>query len=187
MLSSESHFDFERNIQEDKTLHSLLSILPDDIVVKDLSRVKDDFHARFSASRRSYEYHILKNPDAFKRHHTWYYNQELNKEKLAASCLDLQGEHEFKAFCKGEPSGGHYRCEMYQAEWDFSNAHHWVLHLTANRFLRNMVRAIVGTQLLIGKGQMSIAEHRELIKTGERSQAGISVPACGLHLTNIEY
>ena len=76
---------------------------------------------------------------------------------------------------------------MFKAEWEFSDPNHWILHLTANRFLRNMVRAIVGTQLLVGKGQMSIEEHRQLIETGDRSQAGISVPACGLHLTKVEY
>lgn len=182
-----AHFDFPSQIQLEKTLHSLLSILPSDIVVHDIKPVEDDFHARFSASTRSYEYHILRKPDAFKRYHAWYYNQELNKEKLAESCIDLRGEHEFKAFCKGEPSGGHYRCEMFKAEWEFSDPNHWILHLTANRFLRNMVRAIVGTQLLVGKGQMSIEEHRQLIETGDRTQAGISVPACGLHLTKIEY
>lgn len=182
-----AHFDCNQQIDCTLVIHSLRSILPNDITVHSITETNDDFHARFSATSRSYEYHILRKPDPFLRNYAWYYNGKLDRDLMIKSCRDLLGEHEFKAFCKGEPSGDHYRCTISRAEWEFKDEHHWVLHLTANRFLRNMVRAIVGTQLLIGKEKMSPEEHRRLIQTGERSEAGMSVPACGLTLAKVEY
>jgi tRNA pseudouridine38-40 synthase len=105
---------------------------------------------------------------------------------MNASCKDLMGTHEFSAFCKGQPSTDHYRCNVSQAHWSpIENGLEF--HISANRFLRNMVRAIVGTQLDIGTGKMSLEEHRKLIAEGRRSDAGKSVPAHGLTLSAVDY
>lgn len=181
-----AHFDSYEELQTEDLTYKLNHLLPRTIAILNIDAVSNDFHARFSASSRSYVYHIQKRPNPFKDRYSFLYSGEVDVNAMNQSCKDLLGEHSFSAFCKGTPSGEHYRCTIIRAEW-MEHEEGFEFHITANRFLRNMVRAIVGTQLEIGRGKLNLASHRNLIEGGSRSEAGISVPAKGLFLTQVSY
>ena len=181
-----AHFDIDNLIDPQILLYKLQKILPPSIAIIAIVPVSEDFHARFSAISRSYIYRIIQNKDPFKTRHTYLFQGKLDLELMNISCQDLLGTHEFAAFCKGQPSTDHYRCNVSQAQWN-TVENGLEFHISANRFLRNMVRAIVGTQLDIGMGKMSLEAHRRLIAEGRRSDAGKSVPAHGLTLSDVHY
>lgn len=181
-----AHFDTLQEIDTQQLSYKLRQFLPDSIGIIQTSRVSDDFHARFSAVSRSYVYRIQYRNNPFYRHFAHQISGDLNLELMNKSCLDLLGEHEFSAFCKGVPSGNHYRCTVLRAEWISTNKG-IEFHISANRFLRNMVRAIVGTQLEIGRGRLDLDTHKKMIQGGNRSDAGMSVPAKGLTLCEVNY
>jgi tRNA pseudouridine38-40 synthase len=181
-----AHFDFELPVNTEELLHKLRQIIAPDIGILNIRAVSPDFHARFSAQSRSYVYQIQFRNNPFTQRFSFLFLGEIDISLMNISCSDLVGEHSFSAFCKGNPSGEHYRCRVTEAHWKES-AEGISFHITANRFLRNMVRAIVGTQLDIGRGRISREEHQKLISGGTRSEAGISVPAKGLFLTEVTY
>ena len=181
-----AHFDTDLPVEPQNLLYKLQKILPPSIAIIAIMPVSEDFHARFSAISRSYIYRIIQNKDPFKTRHTYLYQGNIDLGLMNQSCQDLMGTHEFAAFCKGQPSTDHYRCTISQACWNITD-NGLEFHITANRFLRNMVRAIVGTQLEIGMGKISLEAHRKLIAGGRRSDAGKSVPAHGLTLSDVQY
>ncbi len=181
-----AHFDTDLPIDAINLMYKLQKILPPSIAIIAIGPVSNEFHARFSAISRSYIYRIIHNKDPFKTRYAYLFLGKLDLDLMNASCKDLMGTHEFSAFCKGQPSTDHYRCNVSQAHWkQIENGLEF--HISANRFLRNMVRAIVGTQLDIGTGKMNLEEHRKLIAEGRRSDAGKSVPAHGLTLSDVNY
>ena len=183
-----AHFDLlnEVDVLEPRFLLSLNSLLPYDISAKDIFPVKSDAHARFDASQRSYEYHIHFKKDPFKHNLSWLL-RDIPDIGLMNEAADIIKEYtDFSCFSKSNTQTFTNNCAITRAKWMVSDDG-MVFHISADRFLRNMVRAIVGTLMKVGKKEIKPEEIKFIIESRDRSNAGESVPACGLFLTNIEY
>lgn len=181
-----AHFDYETEIDTQKIVYKLNSFLPKDIAIFDLIKVHDDAHARFDATKRTYEYHIHTKKNAFESDDSWYYSLPLDVEKMNEACKILFEYTDFECFSKTHTDVNTFNCKIFEANWK-QNEDKLVFTITADRFLRNMVRAIVGTMINIGSGKVSLNDFRKIIESKNRSKAGFSVPAHGLYLTKIEY
>lgn len=186
-----AHFDWEdpafAKAEHLKGLtHKLNRLLPSSIAIHQIFKVQDDAHTRFDATKRSYLYRISKhkNPFSSDQAHTLKNRVDLNAMNAAAAIL-LEYK-DFECFSKSKTDVNTYLCDITRAEWlETEDEYHF--HITANRFLRNMVRAIVGTLLEIGEGKKSVDWMHEVITGKSRSKAGVSVPGHGLYLTEILY
>lgn len=168
-------------------LYKLNAILPDSIVIYNIVPVKEDAHARFDAKKRSYEYHIslIKNP--FKIDTTWQLiNKELNVAKMNEAAQILLTYTDFQCFSRTNSDVKTFNCNVSRAEW-VKSGKSLVFHISADRFLRNMVRAIVGTLIEVGVGKTSIQEFITILDSKDRTKAGPSAPAKGLFLTEVKY
>lgn len=182
-----AHFDSDRVESLDNLKHRLNSLLPDDISVYRIYEVQSDAHARFDAESRSYIYKIFLGRDPFELETTWQiHNKDFDMDLMNEACKVLLKHKDFKAFSKSKTDVKTYECVIFDAEWVLDN-NQLNFNISANRFLRNMVRAIVGTMLEIGQGDLSIADFEKVILSRNRSNAGKSVPARGLYLSNIKY
>lgn len=181
-----AHFDYETEIDTQKIVYKLNSFLPKDIAIFDLIKVHDDAHARFDATKRTYEYHIHTKKNAFESDDSWYYCLPLDVEKMNEACKILFEYTDFECFSKTHTDVNTFNCKIFEANWK-QNEDKLVFTIAADRFLRNMVRAIVGTMINIGSGKASLNDFRKIIESKNRSKAGFSVPAHGLYLTKIEY
>lgn len=182
------HFDCNSTILEnaDRFVHSVNALLPFDIACKRLIKVKPDNHARFDATERSYEYHIHFHKDPFLHNFSWLLRDMPDLKKMNNAAKDLLGKQDFSCFSKSNTQVFTNFCDIKRAEWIFED-NKLVFHITADRFLRNMVRAIVGTLIEIGLGKRSVSYVKEVIASKDRSKAGTSVPASGLYLTKVLY
>ena len=181
-----AHFDFNNEINSKELIKKLNSFLPKDIAVFDIFRVNDDAHARFDASRRTYQYHIHLQKDAFREDFSWYFYKNLDVQRMNKASEVLLKHIDFKCFSKSNTDVFTYNCNIVEAFWK-KEGNQLVFTVSADRFLRNMVRAIVGTLIGVGLHKVSIEQFEEIIKSKNRSKAGFSVPAHGLYLTKIEY
>lgn len=181
-----AHFDTEKELDKNY-IHKSNSVLPDDIVVYDLFRVNPDKHARFDAVKRSYEYKIWlgRNPFNLLASYQIYY-QKFDIEAMNEACKVLFEYKDFECFSKVKTEVRTFNCNIMNAEWK-KEGNELTFYISADRFLRNMVRAIVGTVLEVGSGKISIEEFRKIIESKNRSEAGLSVPAKGLFLTEVIY
>lgn len=181
-----AHFDVENLLDLEGMLYKLNSILPSDIAVYKIMEVPAEAHARFDAISRTYEYNIIqkKNPFDFEKAH--YVKNELDIELMNQAASQLINYQDFKCFSKSKTDVVTYNCEILSANWYYSGGK-LVFNIKANRFLRNMVRAIVGTLLDIGLGKLPLEQLDFIIKSRDRQNAGTSVPAKALFLTGIEY
>jgi tRNA pseudouridine38-40 synthase len=181
------HFDIAHTVEESKLKFKLNAILPYSISVHQLFLVMEDDHARFDAISRTYEYRIYlgKNPfliDTVLQ----VQNQEFDLEKMNSASEALYNFRNFKAFSKSKTDVKTFDCIVSQAGW-IKQGNHLTFHITANRFLRNMVRAIVGTLLDIGTGKTTLDDFIKIIENKDRTCAGASVKAKGLFLTKVNY
>ena len=161
--------------------------MPDSIVAHDLFLVAGDDHARFGAVSRTYEYRIYLKKNPFLQDTTWQVlNKNFDLNKLNDAAKILKNFTNFKAFSKSNTDVNTYDCIINKAEW-IREGNLLTFHITANRFLRNMVRAIVGTLLDVGLDKTSVADFIKIIKSGDRTRAGASVKAQGLFLTKVNY
>jgi tRNA pseudouridine38-40 synthase len=181
-----AHFDYENQIHIDNTIHKINSLLPKDIVVFDIISVHAAAHARFDAKRRTYQYHINPYKNPFIINQSWYFHQKLNVGLMNQAAAVLLNHTNFQSFSKVNTDVNTFDCKIYEAFWTTENDQ-LIFTITADRFLRNMVRAIVGTLVLIGLEKISLKDFEQIIINKNRSEAGFSVPACGLFLTKIEY
>ncbi|ADF51320.1 tRNA pseudouridine(38-40) synthase TruA [Zunongwangia profunda] len=181
-----AHFDADLNCDEKTLQFKLNSFLPKDISIRQLFKVQSQAHARFDACSRSYEYHIVNFKDPFKIDLAYYLLKQPDIEKMNHAAAMLKDYTNFKCFSKSRTDVKTYNCNITAAFWEQSKDE-LIFHITADRFLRNMVRAIVGTLLDIGLGKNSVEFLKEILKSEDRSMAGTSVPAHGLYLTRIEY
>jgi tRNA pseudouridine38-40 synthase len=181
-----AHFDFETPINTSSLIHKLNSFLPKDIVIYDIIPVSDEAHARFDATKRTYEYHINTFKDAFLQYGSWYFHQELNLDLMNQASKLLFNHIDFQCFSKVNTDVNTFDCTIFEAHWTRNN-NKIVFTISANRFLRNMVRSIVGTLVNVGLQKISIDDFEEIIKSKNREKAGFSVPAHGLYLTKIDY
>jgi len=181
------HFDSEVEFEPEKLKFQLNSILPDDIAIFEVLKVKDSAHSRFDAMSRSYEYKIFegKNPFLQDTHYqVTAFDVDLNKMNEAADLLIKYSD--FKCFSRTKTDVKTFICSIEEARWE-KQGNVWIFYIRANRFLRNMVRAIVGTLIEVGKNKRTLEQFKEVIESRDRSEAGPSAKARGLHLTRIEY
>ena len=182
-----AHFDAEFDGRKEKQLvHQLNSCLPLDIAVKRLFKVNKDAHARFDATERSYEYHLCTEKDPF--HVPFHYHiKSIPDIELMNQAAQILFEYEdFECFSKTKTDVRTFLCKITHAEWVMKDSH-YIFNISADRFLRNMVRAIVGTLLKIGLKKQDLNDFRKIIERKNRSEAGLSVPSKGLFLTKITY
>ncbi|GEM67024.1 tRNA pseudouridine synthase A [Sphingobacterium mizutaii NBRC 14946 = DSM 11724] len=182
------HFSSKAKVLEnkDRFVHSLNALMPFDISAKRLIEVDAKAHARFDATQRSYEYHVHFQKDPFLHEFSWQLRDKPDVEKMNIAALDLLGRQDFSCFSKSNTQVFTNYCDIKRAEWLW-DGDRLVFHISADRFLRNMVRAIVGTLMEIGLGKKPIEHIKEVIQSMDRSKAGTSVPACGLYLTEVNY
>jgi len=180
-----AHFDGPENIPKDLATR-LNKMLPSSIGIKKITAVNEDFHARFSAVRREYHYHINRSKSPFNANFSLWLTAELDLEAMNQCAEAIIGNHGFGAFCKGEIPNENPNCDVNFACWAATETG-YTLKIQANRFLRNMVRALVGTMIEVGQGKISPADFEAIFLGGSRSEAGASAPAQGLHLTDVKY
>lgn len=181
-----AHFDTEQELSE-KLSHQLNSFLPPDISVKSIFRVQDDYHARFDATFRTYEYYISLEKNPFTQNSAWqHWKRPLDIKKMNDACKILFEYDDFESFAKIGGDNKTNLCKIYKAEWEQSGTE-LKFTISANRFLRNMVRAIVGTMVEIGTGKIQPEDLRNIIEAKNRNSAGTSAPAHGLFLVDVGY
>jgi tRNA pseudouridine38-40 synthase len=181
-----AHFDFETPFDCPHLIHKLNSYLPKDIVIYNIIPVLNEAHARFDATKRTYQYYINSFKDAFLQDKSWYYNQNLDLDLMNEASKLLLKHTDFQCFSKVNTDVNTFDCTIFEAYWTRDNDK-LIFTICANRFLRNMVRAIVGTLVYVGLHKITIQDFNEIIKSKNRDNAGFSVPAQGLYLTKIEY
>lgn len=182
-----AHFDVPEEIDVQEIVKRMNAFLPEDIVVKDVFPVHDDAHARFDAVSRSYEYRIWLGRNPFLIDTTWQlYNQVVSVDKMNDAASVLKNFSDFKCFSKSRTDVKTYYCKIESAVWK-QDGQSLTFYITADRFLRNMVRAIVGTLIDVGSEKINKEDFINIIESKDRGKAGFSVPAQGLFLTKVEY
>lgn len=181
-----AHFDFDSEIDIKNCVHKLNSFLPKDIAVFDIIKVHDDAHARFDATKRTYEYHINTSKEVFLNELSWYCQKELDFNLMNQAANILLNHTNFQCFSKVNTDVNTFDCTITEAYWQKEN-NKLIFTISANRFLRNMVRAIVGTLINVGLNKITTDDFNNIIESKNRSEAGFSVPAHGLYLTEIDY
>jgi tRNA pseudouridine38-40 synthase len=177
--------ELDKELSEDH-IFKLNCILPNDILIKNFFKVRDDASARFDATSRTYHYKICPVKDPFHRGLAYLFYKELDIEKMNKAAKILFRYKDFQAFSKVNTSVDHFLCDIIKAEWKWKKDL-LVFEIEANRFLRGMVRSIVGTLIEVGLGRMSLAEFEKIIQGKNRKNAGRAVPAEGLYLVKIKY
>ena len=182
-----AHFDTGAEIPSCKDfVHKMNSFLPKDIAIYSIEPVDDEFNARFSAVSRSYRYLIHTRKDPFLDRSSWLVPYPIDIDKMNQGCEIMKRYTDFASFCKAGSDNKTTICHIFSAQWT-QNGHRIIFEITADRFLRNMVRAIVGTMVDLGMGKTSLEGFEDIIKIHKRSSAGQSVPAKGLSLVDIRY
>lgn len=169
-----------------KLKFKLNSFLPKDIAVLDIRRTVETANCRFDATSRSYEYHISKVKNPFLIETAIEIKKNLDVDKMNKAAAYLKGRQDFKSFCKNSGAVPGHMCDLKKANW-IVKGNDLIFHIRANRFLRGMVRAIVGTLLLVGEGSMSVKEFIKILKAKDRTKAGPAAPAKGLTLSKVRY
>lgn len=183
-----AHFDCTKDLKDDeaKWIFKFNHALPPDIAIQKIIRVEANANARFDAVARTYEYHIHRKKNPFLVNRSYYMYFDLDVEKMNEAAKVLFEYIDFSSFAKSNTQNFTNNCKIYKADWCIKEEQ-LIFTISADRFLRNMVRAIVGTLINVGKGKISLDEFKMIIEKKNRSSAGLSVPACGLYLTNITY
>jgi len=180
------HADVEVRLNEKEWLPKLNSILPRFIAIRSIKPVKPEASARYDAKERTYEYHItrVKNPILVGR--AYYFFRDLDRVAMERATGLLLGEHDFQCFSKTNTDVNHFICTIKSARWN-QKGDMLVFTITANRFLRGMVRSITGTLLNVGAKKTTLKQFQEILKSKDRKQAGMNVPAEALYLVNVKY
>ncbi|MDH5609286.1 MAG: tRNA pseudouridine(38-40) synthase TruA [Cyclobacteriaceae bacterium] len=185
-LQQIAHIDLHKEIDPEKLRYQMNALLPSSISVNGIRAVQPEAHARFDAVRRTYHYHIHSQKDPFKKGFSFYYRPALDTRAIGEACRILIGHRDFESFSKVKTEVNNFLCDIMEARWECTDGD-TVFVITANRFLRGMVRAIVGTLLNVGLGKLSPRDFDYLIQQRDRANAGASVPADGLYLTAVHY
>ncbi|ERJ58380.1 tRNA pseudouridine(38-40) synthase TruA [Sphingobacterium paucimobilis] len=183
------HFDSANALlinNREKFKHSLNALLPYDIAINNVFEVSIDAHARFDATSRSYEYHMHLHKNPFLINRSWHIRELPNMDRMNEAAQLLLGTMDFSCFSKSNTQVHTNICTITEAKWT-QIGHTIVFNITADRFLRNMVRAIVGTLMKIGLQDLPVSYITEILSSKDRSMAGASVPAHGLYLTRVLY
>ncbi|MBQ0075500.1 MAG: tRNA pseudouridine(38-40) synthase TruA [Prevotella sp.] len=181
-----AHFDFGP-IDEAQLTYRLNKILPPDITIYRIEVVSDDTHARFSATSRTYHYYISTQKSPFNRQYTWRTHYALDFELMNQAAAMLLQYKDFACFCKSHTDVKTTLCDVTEAQWIRTSDSEWYFRITANRFLRNMVRAVVGTLVEVGRHRMTLEDFRQVIEGKKRTMAGESMPGNALFLERVGY
>lgn len=181
------HVDLSDLVYNSKLIFKLNRMLPNGIVVHEIKQVLPDFHARFDAKSRTYRYFIHQQKDAFNTDFSWYFPSSLNVEWMNEACQYLMGKQDFTSLSKLHTDVKTNICEIATAKWVKTSENELYFEITANRFLRNMVRATVGTLIEIGERKINPEEMKTILEQKDRGAAKASVPAHALFLWDIEY
>ena len=185
-----AHMDINDEVMQregGRLVFRLNGILPDSIAIYDILPVTDEAHARFDATRRTYEYHIVDHKDPFLHTLATRVRPGLDFDAMNEAAKCLIGRQDFASFCRSNTDVKTTICDLTRAEWEILDSGHAVFTIAADRFLRNMVRAVVGTLFEVGRGKMTKEQFADVITQHNRCAAGDSAPAEGLFLTHITY
>lgn len=184
-----AHFDVDKSVVGDcaQLAYRLNRMLPRDIAIQDIKPVSQDMHARFSATSRTYHYYIHTQKNPFLRCYSWEVHYSLDFKAMEQAAKYLIGEKDFKCFCKTGADVKTTICTVTDTHFEKRSQEQYMFVITANRFLRNMVRAVVGTLIDVGRGRLSIDDFKKIVDSGTRSDAGESVPGYALFLSEIKY
>lgn len=182
-----AHFDHDTLLDCTLLADKLNRLLPPDISVYRVRRVRPDAHARFDATYRTYQYHVSLCKDPFGRHYAWRLFHTLDFERMNEAARTLFDYTDFTSFSKLHTDVKTNNCRIMHAEWTRVSETEWVFTIRADRFLRNMVRAIVGTLVEVGRGKLTVEGFRKVIEQKNRCSAGSSVPGHALFLVDVGY
>lgn len=183
-----AHFDVESmDFSLQDLTYKLNRLLPQDIAIQKMEPVSDDMHARFSATSRTYHYYIHTVKDPFLRAYSCELHYLLDFQLMNEAAAILMTYEDFGAFCKAHADVKTTLCHITTAQWHQTSPSSWYFEITANRFLRNMVRAVVGTLIDVGRGRLSLDDFRKVIEGKRRTEAGESMPANALFLEDVRY
>ena len=183
-----AHFDVETmNFELQDLTYKLNRLLPQDIAIQKIEPVSDGMHARFSATSRTYHYYIHTVKDPFLRAYSCELHYPLDFQRMNEAAAILMTYDDFGAFCKAHADVKTTLCHITVAQWHQTSTTSWYFEITANRFLRNMVRAVVGTLIDVGRGRLSLDDFRKVIEGKRRTEAGESMPANALFLEEVKY
>ena len=180
-----AHVDLDDQVDQNLKFR-LNKLLPKEVAVNSILAVRDDAHARFDATGRRYSYHITTQKDPFLEKRSYYFSKPLDIELMNQAATVMLDHDDFKCFSKSRTDVKTYLCDIQEAYWE-QNGSDLVFFIQANRFLRNMVRAIVGTLIEVGLKKISIDDFKSILQSRDRSKAGYSVPAHGLYLEKVYY
>ncbi len=181
-----AHFDSQKEIDTENIIFRLPKFLSKDIAVHTLQKVDENFHTRFDADHRVYEYWITQKADPFLNEFSWFVYGELDIDAMNEAAKLLLTHKDFECFSKVHTDVNHFLCDITFAEWKHADDK-LIFTIKSNRFLRNMVRAIVGTLIEVGRNRMTIEQFKKILESKNRREAGQSVPAHGLFLTEVHY
>ena len=180
------HFDLDKEIDAKNWAYKLNKMLPKDIAIHAIFPVSDELHARFSAEKRTYRYFIHQTKNPFRSNLSWYYPQKLDLTQMNKAAEKLIGTKDFTSFSKLHSDVKSNICSVYNAQWN-EDENGIYFEISANRFLRNMVRSIVGTLMEVGLRKQNSSFIEIVLNAQNRQEAAVSVPAHGLYLWKIEY
>jgi tRNA pseudouridine38-40 synthase len=183
-----ANFKTDFRFGPDEFMRSLNAMFPPDIVIRAADEVPLQFSARYSATERWYRYFISRIPTALRSRYTWPLYYDLDIDTMNQAVQVVKAAPDFASFCKSDSDVTHYRCVVNEAVWSQNiDGSAITFSIRANRFLRGMVRALVGTMVDVGRGFISLEQLREVIEARDRSRAGMSAPAQGLFLEGVRY
>ena len=182
-----AHFDTDVNFDAKELPRRLNCFLPADIAIQKIEQVADELHARFSATKRSYEYHLVTEKCVFSTETAYFYPGALDFDAMNEAAAKLFNYIDFTSFSKLHTDVKTNNCTIYEARWEQVSPSHWVFHISADRFLRNMVRAIVGTLVDVGRGRYTVEQFREIVDSRDLSRASSGAAPQGLFLSNVKY
>lgn len=180
------HTDIIKPFDKAELLQRLNSFLPRDIAIRSIRKVKPEASARYAARERTYHYHITRSKDPLREGLSFYFFKPINLENLNRATALLMGKHDFECFSKVKTDVDHFHCTVKEVRWT-QKGDLLIFTITANRFLRGMVRAVIGTLLDVGTGKTTIEEFKTILSSKDRKKAGMNVPAEGLFLAKVKY
>lgn len=181
-----AHFDYDKILDSKKIIFKLNSFLNKNIYIINIKLVSQNLHARFDATLREYKYYLTQSKDVYNYHTKYYFPKKLDFDKIDKAINIIRKTKNFQSFCKTKTDVTNYECTIFEFSYEILGSD-IIFTISANRFLRNMVRSIIGTILEIGISKISLDSLNEIILKSNRIYAGPSIPAHGLFLTKVEY
>ena len=182
-----AHFDSDEAVDCVQLAYKLNKVLPDDIAILRIYEVEGDKHARFDAKQREYTYFLTPHKSPFRRFSAWYFAVDLDVERMNRAATALLRYDDFTSFAKLNSNNKTNICHISHAQWVVESDGVLRFTIRADRFLRNMVRAIVGTLVDVGRGRYTVEQFEDIIRSKDLSRSSAGAPACGLFLSDVRY